>query len=281
MKEKFLERMLFITHKGGEIALDLIHNSSPTLKPDQSVLTKADIAVSNLARGSLKDFLDTKDHLLIDEEDKKNSEFFNSSTLASRPFVWSIDPIDGTRSFANKIPLFAISLGLLKDLKPWLGAVFFPALGELFYCDGDQSFFVKEAFTKNESSSVISCVNQPITQQSLFLGNDTLVKEFQWDFSFCHLMMSSCAAVDLCWPAVGRGVGSFFNSSLWDFVGSWPIFLSAGLSLRSLSTGQPLDRIHVELFEGKGSRTWKLREFHILSSERNFPFIKNRIISRE
>ncbi len=281
MEEKFLQRLLHITQKGGEIALDLIQDSSPTLKADDSVLTKADTAVSRLARESLQDLLRTKDHFLIDEEDEKNGEFFDQSILESSPFAWIIDPIDGTRSFSNRMPLYAVSIGLLKELKPWMGAVFFPAFGELFYCDGKQSFFVKNAFTKNEIKSTVTPVHQPITQKSLFLGNDTLIERFSWDFSFCHLMMSSCAAVDLCWPAIGRGEGCFFNSNVWDFAGSWPIFLSAGLNLRSLSTGQPIDRIHVDLFQGKGSRLWKLREPHILSSETNFSLIKDRITSKE
>ena len=147
----------------------------------------------------------------------------------------------------------------------------------MFYCDGKKSFFVKDAFTQKQEASQILPIEQSITTQSLFFGDDALIERFRWDFSLCSLVMSACAAIDLCWPAIGRGSGSFFNSHIWDFAGSWPVFLSAGLNLRSLSTGQALDRIHVDLFQGKGSKTWKLREPHILSTEKNFHIIKAKI----
>ena len=61
-----------------------------------------------------------------------------------------MDPIDGTRLYANRMPTFGISLGLLKDLKPWLGVVYFPVLKELFYCDGKEAYFVQNAFSPNQ-----------------------------------------------------------------------------------------------------------------------------------
>lgn len=279
MEKEFLERMLTIAQKGGDIALDLMQNSAPTLKSDRSVLTRADTAVSHLARESLKDLLQTKDHVLIDEEDTENSRLFDQSALEATPFVWAIDPIDGTIGYSNRMPSFAISIGVLKELKPWLGVVYFPWFKEMFYCDGEQSFFVKDAFTPKKETSRITQVEQSITSQSLFFGDDALIERFGWDFSLCSLVMSACAAIDLCWPAIGRGAGCFLNAHIWDFAGSWPVFLSAGLNLRSLSTGKTLDRIHVDLFQGKGSKTWKLREPYILCSETSFPLIQKTLLS--
>ena len=277
MEKLFLERMQQIVRKGGAIALDLLEDSAPSLKPDLSVLTKADLAISELTRRQLKDFLATPAHILIDEEDKNHKKYFNQKVLESSPYVWVIDPIDGTRSFANRWPLFGISIGLLKDLKPWLGMVYFPALKELFYCDGRKSYFVKNAFSKKEERITIKPIDQEITRQSIFFATDSYFKNFEWDFSFCTVMLVSCAVVDLCWPAVGRGCGEIFRSNLWDFAGSWPIFRSAGLELRHLDTGKVLDRLDTSLFVGQGELTWKLKDYYLLSSERNFPIIKNRL----
>ena len=46
--------------------------------------------------------------------------------------VWVVDPIDGTRAFANRLPEFAISVALLADGVPVLGVVANPATGECF-----------------------------------------------------------------------------------------------------------------------------------------------------
>jgi fructose-1,6-bisphosphatase/inositol monophosphatase family enzyme len=277
MEQEFLKRMQDMALQSGEIALRLIKDSSPTLKRDHSVLTKADTAISAFIREHLNDLLATGDHLLIDEEDAQSIRYFNQDTLEAVPYLWAVDPIDGTRNFSNRIPAFGISIGLLKDLKPWLGMVYLPLLGELFYCDGKQSYFVERAFSDGETKTKIAPVVHQITQKSVFFGSDGLFKDFDWDFSFCQVTMPSCAVADLCWPAVGRGCGCFFDAHIWDFAGAWPMFLSAGLNLRAFSTGRELDRIHVDLFQGQGSKTWRLRDHYILSSEANYPLIKSRI----
>ena len=45
-------------------------------------------------------------------------------------FVWSLDPIDGTRAFISGSPLFGTLIALLRDGAPVLGAIEVPATGE-------------------------------------------------------------------------------------------------------------------------------------------------------
>ncbi|MDP2653585.1 MAG: inositol monophosphatase family protein [Candidatus Omnitrophota bacterium] len=277
VEKHLLNKMLDMVKRGGEIALSLIDDSAPSVKPDQSILTRADLEISAFIRHSLQPEIATTKHLLIDEEDKNLAHYFDQAILESFPYVWVVDPIDGTRSFANKMPMFGVSIGLLKDLQPWMGAVYFPMLHELFYCDGRDSYFVKSAFTGQAAAVRIRPVDQEITVQSIFFGSDDYFKDYEWDERFCTVMLSNSAVVDLCWPAVGRGCGSFFNSNIWDFAGSWPICQSAGLKMRSFTTGKLLDRIETGLFIGQGDMTWRCKDFYILSSERNYPLIKGQI----
>ncbi|MDP0928692.1 inositol monophosphatase [Paracoccus onubensis] len=47
--------------------------------------------------------------------------------------TWVVDPIDGTAPFLNGLPGWCVSIGLMDDsCTPLLGAVFAPALGEMF-----------------------------------------------------------------------------------------------------------------------------------------------------
>ena len=280
MREEYLARMKRIASVGGEIALKRISSNAHSLKADQSVLTQADVEISTFSRGVINDLLKTSDHILIDEEDIESFQYLDPSSLEATPFTWVIDPIDGTRAFSNGMPNFGISIGLLKDLKPWLGVVYFPMLGELFYCDGKQSFFVRNAFAEGEKSVVITPIDRQITRQSIFICNDSFSEKFDWDFSDCQLMNPACAVLGLCWPAIGRGCGAFFGANIWDFAGSWPIFLSAGLSLRSYQTGNAISQLDIELFSGKSKNPWRLREWHILSSERNFSVLRAKIIRK-
>lgn len=275
-----MARMKRIAILGGEIALKLTSNSSPSLKPDKSVLTQADVEISICSRNVISDLLETEDHILISEEEVENAKYFNQTHLEAKPFIWVIDPIDGTRAFSNHMPNFGISIGLLKDLKPWLGVVYFPMLGELFYSDGKQSFFVRNAFTEFEKSAAITYVDQKISNQSIFICNDSFFEKFDWNFSDCKIMNPVCAVLSLCWPTIGRGCGAFFGAHIWDFAGSWPIFLSAGLSLRSYQTHNEIKQVDIELFTGESKDPWKLRDNYILSSERNFPLLREKIISK-
>lgn len=274
MSQEYLTRMLEIVREGGRIALEMLDDSQPRLKPDASVLTQADIAVSQMIRKKMQDILSQPGHILIDEEDQQSSRFFDEKALAENPYLWVIDPIDGTRAFSNRMPLFGVSIGLLRERRPWLGAVFFPALRELFFADGTQAFFVKEAFSSQEKRVPIKRIDQEITRQSVFFGNDAFWKEYEWNFTLCQMMMPSCAVMDFCWPAVGRGCGCMFNSYIWDFGGAWPIARAAGLDMRSLSTGKAVEQISLDLFQGQGMLSWRLRENYLLSSERNFAVIK-------
>ena len=144
-----------------------------------------------------------------------------------------------------------------------------------------KSYVVKNAASRNPKKTVIKPIDQPISHQSIFFGSDRFFKFFDWNFDLCQIMLPSCAVLDLCWPAIGRGAGAFFNAHIWDFAGAWPIFKSAGLDLRHLQTGKTIDRLETDLFQGKGDRTWRLSDFYILSSKRNFSVIQAVITKRQ
>ena len=281
MSLDFVERLFAIARSGGDIALSFIADSSPMLKSDHSVLTKADLAVSALVRQRLADLLATEEHILIDEEDKNNRQYFDQPLLDRTPYVWAVDPIDGTRPYSQGMPLYGISLGLLKNAAPYLGMVYFPSLRELFYCDGEKSFFIEQAFTAAEKKREIVVWDPNLSAQSVFFLSDNFFKNFSWDYQLCPVMAPSCAVVDLCWPAIGRGSGCFFNANLWDFAGSWPILRAAGFDMRTLATGRVLERITTADFWGEPPKTWWLKENFVISSARNFPLIQKAIQRRK
>ena len=49
------------------------------------------------------------------------------------PRRWSIDPIDGTGNLVHRLPLWAVSIGLLDAGEPVLGVIAIPPLGETFW----------------------------------------------------------------------------------------------------------------------------------------------------
>lgn len=89
-------------------------------KTDQSPVTIADKNTEEILRKRIgRDF---PGHGIIGEE------FGNERSAAE--WVWTIDPIDGTRSFIRGLPFFAILLSLLHRGVPAVGIICLPALGE-------------------------------------------------------------------------------------------------------------------------------------------------------
>jgi fructose-1,6-bisphosphatase/inositol monophosphatase family enzyme len=274
--QDYLKMMLKMASVSGDIAIKYLNKSSPSLKKDASIITLADKSISKLCHQALKDTLKDPAHLLIDEEDPAIGEYLNQKRLDQSSFIWAIDPIDGTRLYANRMPMFGVSIGLLKDLKPWLGVVYFPMLKELFYCDGKEAYYVQNAFTSKPKSLKIKPINEKLSPKSLFFCNDTFFNKFAWKDKDFHILINACAVVNLCWPSIGRGVGCFLKSHLWDFAGSWPILQRAGLDFRSVKTGKLMDEIGVDLFNGQ-PKPWELKEYYLISSKENYSQISSKI----
>jgi histidinol phosphatase-like enzyme (inositol monophosphatase family) len=55
------------------------------------------------------------------------------STDATTDFTWIIDPIDGTKSFVQGVPLYAVLVALTERKQPVIGVAHFPALNETVY----------------------------------------------------------------------------------------------------------------------------------------------------
>ena len=87
-------------------------------KEDSSPVTEADKAVENLLRQAINDSFPS--HGIIGEEYGAENE--------KADFIWVIDPIDGTASFINGVPLFTTLIGLLKEGEPFLGLIDQPVL---------------------------------------------------------------------------------------------------------------------------------------------------------
>lgn len=88
------------------------------------VVTEADLAVDALLHDMLRD---ARPHYGWLSEERVDDR---SRMRCAR--VWVVDPIDGTRAFAEGVPQFAISIALVEDGEPLLGVVLNPATSERF-----------------------------------------------------------------------------------------------------------------------------------------------------
>ena len=81
-------------------------------KKDNSPLTKADKKASDMICKKLKEL--TPNIPIICEETK--NEPYN--VRRKWEYVWSVDPIDGTKEFVKKTGEFTVNIGLIHNNKP-------------------------------------------------------------------------------------------------------------------------------------------------------------------
>ena len=111
--------------EAGQILLEYIGNVAIEFKQIEfsvvSIVTEADKQSENTIVSLIKK--NFPDHGIYGEE--------GTSDNLSAEYVWYIDPLDGTSNFTRNIPLFGISIGVVRNGQPICGVLFFPMLNLL------------------------------------------------------------------------------------------------------------------------------------------------------
>jgi myo-inositol-1(or 4)-monophosphatase len=146
-------------------------------------------------------------------------------------FNWVIDPLDGTTNFIHHIPLYSISIALMKQNDILLGVVYEPNLQESFYAwKGGGSFLNGhkiEVSQINILKDSLLATGFPYTDYGKLNEYITL---FKYLMENTHgLRRLGSAAVDLAYCACGRFEGFYeYGLSPWDVAAGALIVKEAG-----------------------------------------------------
>lgn len=164
------------------------------------------------------------DHAILAEESGKAGD-------GDSPYLWAIDPLDGTTNYAHQYPASAVSIGLLIDGVPQVGVIYDPFRQELFRAARGLGA------TRNRRPIQVSRTTE--------LSKSLLVTGFAYDrrqtsdnnyAEFCYLThltqgvrRSGSASLDLAAVACGRCDG-FWERGLspWDVTAGIIILEEAG-----------------------------------------------------
>jgi histidinol-phosphatase len=126
--QSYLDFITSLAYRAGRITLGYFNTGvRPEFKPDDTPVTAADREAEEFIRAEIERAY--PDHAIVGEE-------FGENAGAGYPYRWIIDPIDGTKSFIQGVPLYAVLLGLEIDGKIRAGAAYYPALEEML-CAAD------------------------------------------------------------------------------------------------------------------------------------------------
>lgn len=116
----------------GEAILEVYETSfSVFTKDDDSPVTKADIAASNI----IKDILRETGLPFISEEDIS----YSHEERKAFPCYWLIDPLDGTKEFVKRNGEFTVNIAFMQDDRPVAGVIYAPVSDTLWlnYSEND------------------------------------------------------------------------------------------------------------------------------------------------
>lgn len=108
--------------QAGAIARDRLYDAVATRKADRSLVTDADQAVQDFLMDQLARRFPAD--AVIAEETQADPARHASVSAAQR--CWVIDPIDGTRNYVRRVPMFTVAVALMEAGEPILGFVYNP-----------------------------------------------------------------------------------------------------------------------------------------------------------
>lgn len=210
--------------------LDIVRNAGRLMKPDNieilqkenasNFVTSADINVQRFLHDELTALLPGSG--FIGEEGDEQA--------AGSEYTWVVDPIDGTSNFIREIGMSAISVGLLKNRKPYIGVIYQPYRDEMFWAETGKGAYLNgrsihvsdRDFRHSHLCSAMSTYNKDYAKPCF-----NIIERVYHESD--DLRRLGSAAVELAYLAAGR-VELYFEIRLfpWDVAAAIPIVQEAG-----------------------------------------------------
>ncbi|MCS7265508.1 MAG: hypothetical protein NZ805_11825 [Armatimonadetes bacterium] len=214
-----------VVRRAGDIALSYYGRVTPSEKSDKSFVTEADKAVEEFLREQLaKHFRGVE---VLGEEVESS---------VKHNIAWVVDPIDGTANFVAGLPIWAVSVGLVEDGLPTMGAVYYPAFGELYMAQKGKGAWLngRRIFARRDNE---------IRHDDL-LGLSTLsIKRMKVNLP-CKVRSLGTAVACFTFVAKGSFVGGVLTDNrVWDIAAGWVIAKEAGAEINYLLTGEPISSL--------------------------------------
>jgi myo-inositol-1(or 4)-monophosphatase len=206
--------------EAGKLAFTRRGQMSAMIKADKTPVTEVDHQVENYLIEKIS--ARYPDHTILSEETGLHA---NEETYA-----WVIDPIDGTRSFASGLPIWGVSIGILKGGQPIVGGLYLPVTGEMYWGTPCQAFYNDQPLPRIETIDLRS----PL----IFLGVPSSFHR-HFDINFPVIRSLGSTAAQMAYVATGAAIGALtYAVSLWDLAGVLPVLMATGIEITDLN-GRP------------------------------------------
>jgi len=211
-----------IARSAGQHARDKIADVTQEMKPGNQIVTSADKECQDMIVQQIKRYW--PEHGLIAEEGP-GGYLLKEHPTGRSDIWWVIDPIDGTCNYAHGLPIYVVSIGIIKDGMPIVGVIYDPNTDMLFSAQLGQS--------AQCNGRIIYCRNDLLDSNSqiaisgkIYTYSPAAIAELMTKHICINL---GSAALHLAYVAAGAFAASFlWNVRLWDIAAGAVMAASAG-----------------------------------------------------
>ena len=210
--------------EAAQIALGYFNVVEARIKADRSLVTAADTEIEALLRQRIAAAY--PDHVIIGEE--------QGGRAVDAEYIWGLDPIDGTSSFVQGLPIWGISAGLFHRGAPLLGCFYMPLVREWYE--------VEQGAPATFNGKPLEVFSGDLLGPETWIGVPSNVhRRYRIDFPGKVRSLGSTAAA-ICYVARGTAAGAVVGRPyVWDIAAALPILTAAGGELRELFSGAAVD----------------------------------------
>lgn len=204
----------------------LLHYARNGFRIDHKSLTNLVTEADHAAEQCVIDVIRAQypDHRVLAEERGQINQGLS-------PYLWIIDPLDGTTNFAHGYPAYCVSIGLVHKEQPVLGVVYDPARDELFTAmrGGGARVNDRPLRVSQTAQLDLALLVTGFAYDIRETANNNLDHFARFALRTQGLRRTGSAALDLCYVAAGRFDG-FWEVKLnpWDMAAGVVILQEAG-----------------------------------------------------
>lgn len=214
---------------------------------EQLARAAGDMALKGRKSGDVTAITKSSPTDMVTQYDKASEEMVTTGLRTLRPddaivgeeganydgtsgITWHIDPIDGTSNFFFDIPMWAVSIGAVDAHGPIAGAVYAPALGEMFTASRGEGATLNGTPISVRTNSLLS--DALVCTGFSYRAHERGVharRVAQMVTQIRDIRRFGAAAIDLCFVACGR-YDAYFEEHLhsWDLIAGQIIATESG-----------------------------------------------------
>lgn len=194
-----------------------------SLKKDGSLVTEADSAMQIAMMASLQQHW--PETIVLGEE--MTAEEQQSLLDSDTSDLWVLDPLDGTSNFAAGIPIFSVSVALIRNNQVVLGVIYDPNRDEIFSAIKGEGAWLngRPLECSTERTELKQCIAQVDFKRLQPQMRVCLAK----DHPYASQRNFGSGALDWCWLAAARSqLYVHGGQKLWDYAAGQLILEEAG-----------------------------------------------------